>query len=356
MDEKEALIALNMINGIGSLRLKELLSTFGSAKEVFKQNILKLEKVKGLGEKIASDIKNFPFKKLIQELSLTKKNKISIITIHDESYPKLLSQIYDPPPVLYIKGKIYFDLSPSIAIVGSRRASFYGLEMAEKFSYQLALREIIVVSGMARGIDTSAHRGALKAKGKTVAVLGSGLLNIYPPENKALFENIVEDGAVISEFPLLSSPHRENFPRRNRIISGLCLGVLVVEANEKSGALITANLAMEQGREVFAIPGKISSPTSSGTNRLIKEGAKLVESIEDILEELNLDKKVILQNIEEKLTNLEKNIYEILEEPKYIDEILNQIDIPFSQLDNILLNLQLKGIIKEYPGKIYSKR
>ena len=206
--------------------------------------------------------------------------------LQDKDYPLNLRYIYQPPATIYLEGNLIAQDNIAIAIVGSRRATDYGLNNAERIGFELASRGITVVSGLARGIDSAAHRGALKAGGRTIAVLGSGLDVIYPPENKKLAQDIAQGGAVISEFIPDTPPHRENFPRRNRIISGLSLGVVVVEAAKRSGALITENFALEQGREVFALPGKVDSFTSGGVHDLIKEGAKLIESIEDIIEEL----------------------------------------------------------------------
>lgn len=291
------------------------------------------------------------------------------ITIEDKEYPKNLRTIYDPPGELYVNGTLMEQDETAVALVGSRRASQYGLEACEKLAYELALRGVTVVSGMARGIDSASHRGALKAKGRTIAVLGSGHNNIYPPENKKLYEEIVKSGAVVTEFEDDMPPLPENFPQRNRIISGLSLGVVVVEAARNSGALITANFALEQGRDVFAVPGKISSHTSSGTNELIKDGARLVQSADDILEELSLaeiepmrgeDKEKRNEDIKRmskayiynSLTDDERKVYKALsDEPQYIDEILNKADLNPSKASKILLNLELKNLIKELPGK-----
>ena len=209
-------------------------------------------------------------------------------TLHfqDKDYPTNLRYVYQPPATIYLEGSIIAQDQIAIAIVGSRRATDYGLNNAERIGFELASRGIAVISGLARGVDSAAHRGALRAKGRTIAVLGSGLNRIYPPENKKLAQEVAQNGALISEFTPDTPPHRENFPRRNRIISGLSLGVVVVEAAKRSGALITANFALEQGREVFALPGKVDSFTSGGVHDLIKEGAKLIESTEDIIEEL----------------------------------------------------------------------
>ncbi len=221
-------------------------------------------------------------------MALIKKLNLNVLTRQDDEYPQNLKNILYPPIVLYVKGRLKPQDCNSIAIVGSRLASFYGLSCAEKLAGELANYGLTVVSGMARGIDTASHRGALKQNGRTIAVIGSGFNRIYPPENKGLCEEIAGSGAVISEFPIDTPPEKENFPRRNRIISGLSLGVVVVEAARNSGALITADFALEQGREVFALPGKVDSSTSFGTNELIKQGAKLVSCVDDIIEEFAL--------------------------------------------------------------------
>ncbi len=287
MEERRYLLALSMVEGLGSIKTSQLLKYFNKAENIFSAPVKELEHVSGIGAKIAGGIKDFNWHVLDKELELVRKHKIEVVTIADSDYPESLRQIPDPPLVLYFKGKSDWT-GFNFAIVGSRKASLYGLSVAEKFAQQLAALGVVIVSGMARGIDTASHKGALKAKGATLAVLGSGLLNIYPPENESLAEKIAESGAVISEFPLNTPPLRENFPRRNRIVSGLARGVLVVEAAERSGALITADLALDQGKDVFAVPGKVDSPTSLGANHLIKQGAKLVNSIEDILEEYGL--------------------------------------------------------------------
>jgi DNA processing protein len=299
---------------------------------------------------------------------------IRTITLDDRAYPKNLRNIYDPPKALYVNGTLRDSDDVAIALVGSRRASMYGLEMCEELAFEVALRGVTVVSGMARGIDSAAHRGALKAKGRTIAVMGSGHNDIYPPENKDLYEEIVKTGAVLTEYENDMPPLPANFPQRNRIISGLSLGVVVVEAVRNSGALITANFAAEQGREVFAVPGKVSSPTSSGTNDLIKDGARLVQSADDIMEELSLaemkpvsgeakgeiDEKIakkVKAYIYNSLTEDERKVYKVLsDEPAYIDEILRTTGITPSKMSKVLLNLELKRLIKEMPGKQFVRR
>jgi DNA protecting protein DprA len=292
------------------------------------------------------------------------------ITVNDAEYPKNLRTLHKPPKALYVNGSFLKEDDLAVAIVGSRRASRYGLEMAEKLGFDLAIQGITVVSGMARGIDSAAHRGALKAKGRTIAVMGSGHDHIYPDENKDLYKKIAASGAVISEFENDVSPIPRNFPIRNRIISGLSLGIVVVEAAKNSGALITTDFAIEQGREVFAVPGNISSLTSEGTHQLIKDGARLIQSAEDIIEELSLheielvpDKKdegLKKDDISKKtkkyiynsLTDNERKVYKVLSDvPLHIDDVVKESGVDLSKTSNVLLGLELKRVIKELPGK-----
>ncbi len=361
MEEKEALIILNSVEGLGTLKLKGLKENFGGFAKVLHGSEEELSRVEGIGKKISAGIKRaFREFDLKQELKLVKDNSVSVIALGEESYPENLKEIFDPPYLLYVKGNIRREDKNSLAIVGSRRASYYGLSTAEKFGYALASSGITVVSGLARGIDTAAHRGALKTRGRTLAVLGSGLNNIYPKENAELADEISEKGAVVSEFPMERGPYKQNFPRRNRVISGLSLGVVVVEAAERSGALITADFALEEGREVFAIPGKLDSSTSRGTHNLIKQGAKLITSIEDVFEELNLDialsvaenrKPVCVPVLEEK----EKMVYEVIkDEPLHIDEVISRSKLTICDLSEVLLKLELKGLIVQLPGKMFT--
>lgn len=373
MTEQEALIALNMVPDVGSARLKNLLEAFGSAPKIFLKSEEKLKQVEGIGAKIASSITGFSFAQLKKELDLAGRLKVQIVTLADPDYPENLKNIYGAPLCLYLKGELVPGDKLSLAIVGSRRASFYGLSCAERFAYSLADLGITIVSGLARGVDTQAHKGALKAKGRTIAVLGSGLNCIYPPENKSLAEEIADSGAVLSEFPLNAEPAARNFPRRNRLISGLSIGVIVAEAAKNSGALITADFALEQGREVFAIPGKVDSATSFGANQLIKQGAKLVDSVEDILEELNLK----LEKFKETLSNQdfvpalgfaerrackvnlsgeERLVYDLLgDRPVHVDEIIEKSGLPSSGVMSLLLKLEMRGLIKQSPGKMFVK-
>ncbi|MBL7084484.1 MAG: DNA-protecting protein DprA [Candidatus Omnitrophica bacterium] len=295
---------------------------------------------------------------------ISAKNKVKTLSLADKAYPTNLRYIYDPPSTLYVNGNIIPQDNIAIAIVGSRRATAYGLNNAERLSFELAAKGITIVSGLARGVDSAAHRGALKAGGRTIAVLGSGLNVIYPPENEGLAKEICQNGAVISEFSHQTPPHRHNFPRRNRIISGLSLGVVVVEAARKSGALITADFALEQGREVFALPGKVDSFVSVGTHDLIKDGAKLVGTSEDIIEELEpLMSEYIKQakgddktKIEPNLPEQEQRIYSCLtSEPMHIDEIMEKVTLAYGRLLTCLLKLEHKKLVKELPGKRFMK-
>jgi DNA processing protein len=284
--------------------------------------------------------------------------QISTIKRDDAGYPKNLKTIYDPPAVLYVKGELIPQDEAAVALVGTRRATYYGMQAGEKLAYDLALRGITIVSGMALGIDTAAHRGALRAQGRTIAVLGSGHGNIYPRRNKALYEEIAQNGAVVTEFPHMTEPFAWNFPQRNRVISGLSLGVVVVEAPKKSGALITADFALEQGREVFALPGKVSSLTSEGTHRLIKQGAKLVEGADDIIEELEVRLQNFLKRVSAPrqgalpLNGDEEKIFTLLgDEPQHIDAIAHACGLPPQTVLGSLTQLTIKRVIKELPGK-----
>ena len=366
---KQALIILNMIPQLSSIRIKRLIDYFGNIQDILKASESELQKIEGVGRTVA---RNIVTKRadidINEELNLINKHNIEVVAFDETEYPENLKTIYDPPPILYIKGKLKQKDNLSVAIVGSRRASFYGLSMAEGIASELAEFGITVISGMARGIDGAAHKGALKVEGRTIAVLGSGLDCVYPPENKKLFGQIVESGAVISEFPMGTKPLAGNFPRRNRIISGLSQGVVVVEASRNSGALITADFALEQSREVFAIPGKADSLTSFGTNRLIKQGAKLVDNVEDIIEELQLKIKDHIKQSKIKkskesvvspkfnLTLEEDKIYNnINAKPKYVDEIITDSGLSTERVLVNLMQMEIKHLIKQLPGKFFIK-
>ena len=297
----------------------------------------------------------------------------AVVTQADAGYPAPLRQIYDPPSVLYMKGRWSEHDRIAVAIVGSRQASRYGEQTAGHLAYELALRGVTVVSGLARGIDAAAHWGALKAAGRTLAVLGNGLSSIYPPEHRELAEAVAQHGAVISEYPMRMAPFAQNFPRRNRLISGLSLGVVVVEASAKSGALITADQALEQGREVFAVPGKVDSLTSEGTHQLLKQGAKLVTGVEDILEELRLSPVEAVSRGQTPsgeakesgrgLTPFHATAEERLmlaqlsaDEPCDIDELVATTGLPASACAATLLGLEVKRLVTQLPGKRFVTR
>jgi len=284
-ERKKYLIGLNLIGNIGLVRQRALLEKFPNPEDVFRASLKELQNIHLIGRELGKRIKDFSIETLERELRLIKEIGVTVLLWEEKEYPENLRNISNPPSLLYTKGKIIEEDKNSLAIVGTRYCSSYGRMMAEKFGFELASAGFTIISGMAKGVDTAAHRGALLSKKRTIAVLGSGLARIYPEENIGLAEKIAKNGAVVSEFPLLTEPEGRNFPRRNRIISGLSNGVVVVEAGIRSGAIITADLALEQGREVFAVPGNVGE-RNKGVHRLIKEGAKLVETVEDILEEV----------------------------------------------------------------------
>ena len=361
MDDRFYWLALNSIPGFGPVLIKALLDRLGDPKRVFEASRRELERVDGIGEQLAEVIKQTDVRgKVHRELKFIEKVKASIVTIRDQSYPNNLRQIYDSPPLLYVRGSLQPRDDLAISMVGSRLASNYGRMITEKIAGDLASQGVTMVSGMARGIDSAAHRGALSVGGRTIAVLGCGVDIVYPPENRHLFEEIVAHGAVISEFPMSTPPEGMNFPRRNRIISGLSLGVVIVQASARSGSLITARLALEQNRDVFAVPGNIGMVGSQGTNRLIKQGAKLIESAEDILEEVLPRFRHQGPESEDRYLSLEEEeerVFCLLEdEPIHIDSIIAQTGMSASCVSTILLQLELKGLVQQLSGKRFVKR
>jgi DNA processing protein len=367
-------IALKSIDGVGSVGFKNLVDAFGDPRNVFNTSLQTLKVIPGIGPKTAANVKDFnSWHKAEEELELLKNHDAHLITYKDSLYPRALLNIYDFPPFLYVKGSLKED-DVNIAVVGSRMATTYGKFSTERLCRELAINGITVVSGMARGIDSAAHKGALAGRGRTIAVLGCGLDTIYPPENQELYEEIVAKGAVITEYPFRTPPSGSNFPARNRIISGISLGVVVVEANEKSGSLITAKLALEQGREVFAVPGSIDSAGSRGTHKLIKQGAKLIENVSDILDEIlpqvemrakdgpqeekilrqddGKDKRPEQRTVASGLSETEKSILQSISSKALdIDSIITSTGLKPNEVLNILLTLELRGIIKQLPGK-----
>lgn len=357
-------LALSLTPGIGSTLMRRLLDRFNTSEAVFHAPMKELSKIEGLGEKVAQEIRKGPLEKVVErELSLLREVGGRVITLKDEEYPKRLKDIYDPPALLYVRGELKKEDEFAISIVGSRKTTPYGRWFTEKVSQELARHGVTIVSGMARGIDSLAHWGAISGGGRTIAVLGCGVDVIYPSENRNLFAKMIDRGAILSEFPMGSPPEGGHFPRRNRIISGLSLGVVVVQASEKSGSLITAGYALEQGREVFAVPGNVGTESSRGTHRLIKEGAKLVESSEDILEEIlpqwrggrETTPKVEIPRPD--LTEEEKVLYELLSEtPLHIDVMIRESRMDPGKVSSLLLNLELKGMVSQWPGKCFSKK
>lgn len=365
MTEFEAILRLSMTRGVGIKTYQTLIERFGSPEAILDASRKNLEEVPGIGSKLAAAIsgesKNID---IDAEIKLAGEKNVQIIPFTSDQYPKYLKTIYDPPLVLYVKGSIIETDLIALAVVGARRCTYYGLSQAERFARLLAQKGFCIVSGMARGIDAAAHRGAISSKGRTIAVLGCGLGFIYPRENIELAEQITRQGALVSEFPMNTPPDYRNFPPRNRLISGLSLGVLVVESSLKSGSLITAQWALEQGKEVFAVPGNIDNIYSRGTHKLIKEGAKLVEDIHDILQELgpvaealNTDDATTTNDPRSlSLNSQEKKIFSLLSStPKDIDEIIRLADLPTSVVSSTLMILEIRKLVKQLSGKRFVK-
>jgi DNA processing protein len=351
------LLRLLSVPGVGPMRIRTLVGRFGSAEAVFRAGLKDLCRTEGIDEKTARSIRNGGDETFAgEQIRLSEKMGIHALTYWDLGYPEALKAIPDPPAILFVRGGLEDQDRIAVAMVGTRTPSTYGRNAAERLAEELARYGVTVVSGMARGIDTASHRGALKGSGRTIAVLGSGADVVYPPENRKLCEAIAESGAVVSEFPIGTQPDPGHFPRRNRIISGLSRGTLVVEAGDRSGALITAAMALDQGRDVFAVPGNITSPKSKGANRLIREGAKLVDSVEDILAEIPekramSGKKGNVGPDKGSLTENETKVVELLdEEPKHIDWIASACNVATSEALALLLSLELKNHVKQLTG------
>jgi len=350
--------ALKSVPLIGNVTFLRLLAHFGTPERALAATARELSNVKGVSGAAAASLLSHDGNPFAQaECARLAQAGAVVVDILSECYPKLLMEIPDPPPYLYLAGELKGN-EPAVAIVGSRRASQYGLCTATRLARDLAASGVTVVSGMARGIDTAAHWGAVKQGGRSIAVLGCGIDVVYPPENGALFQAVADSGALVSEFPMGTAPLGENFPRRNRIISALSRGVVVVEAGEGSGSLITARYALEQGREVFAVPGNVNSSGSRGANGLIKEGAKLVERVEDILEELSLAPLEPTGNPGPpsfSLTPQEVELYALLSRGALqIDDIIVQSALTAGEVSATLLRLELKGAIMQLPGKHFA--
>lgn len=349
------LIALCSVPDVGPVTVRRLLSAFGTPEAVFGASVGELSSVEGVSRARAQAVKDYSgFGALQRSIERLKGEGIRVAGLGSPDYPEPLRCLDDAPPVVYIRGGVADDDKYAIAVVGSRRPTNYGSAVAETLSGELAGMGFTVVSGLARGIDTAAHRAAVGAGGRSIAVMGSGIDVPYPPENKGLMKKISDSGYVISEFPPGAPPGKENFPRRNRLISGLSLGVVVVEAAEGSGALITARYALEQGKEVFAVPGNINSAASTGANELIRQGAKLVVRASDIVEELAAVLKGFIKSKETQrpaVTGEEKTLCDAMGmEPRHIDDISRDCGLPSHTALSILLSLELKGVVRQTGG------
>jgi DNA processing protein len=365
MDSREAFVALNMIEGVGPLRARSLLEHFGDAPRILSASKHELTRVHNIGDDTAGKISSWEKTvDLAGELKRIADFGCHVLISSDENYPPSLREIYDPPLVLYVKGELTAKDKNAVAMVGSRMTTHYGIETARKLAYQLAYTGVTVVSGGARGIDTAAHQGALSGKGRTICVLGTGINLITPPENAELFERIAANGAVITQFPFNRPADKQSFPIRNRIVAGMTLGTVVVEANLTSGALITANFATEYGRQIFAVPGRIDSPRSKGCHDLIKKGAKLCEGVEDILSEFeylfpnsnrppSASETGVLPALE--LSENEQKIFDAVkaDDETTIDEVIRACGLPSSTVSVALFSLEMKRLVKQLPGKLF---
>ncbi len=355
-------LALSFIKDIGPVTTKRLLAAFHSPEKILSASAKELKDVENIGDAKIKKIREFDSWDVVEkEIRAIQRHGVKVIKFNDKQYPESLRNIEDAPVILYTKGNFTHEDRFAIAMVGSRKMTEYGKNTAYRLSQDLSSMGITIISGMAKGIDTVSHMGAINAGGRTIAVLGTGIDRCYPAENKELLKKIIDSGCVVSEFPMGTPPNKENFPRRNRLISGLSIGVLIIEATIDSGSLITANYALEHGKEVFAVPGSIYSKYSEGTNTLIKRGAKLVQRAEDIIEELPNYLRGFLKSSPEKkskdidaleITDEEKAICNILgHEPKHIDTIAREVKMSTSRLLSLLLSLEIKGIIKQSDGK-----
>jgi DNA processing protein len=356
MDDKRFWVGFTLVKGIGAVRFQRLLDRFGDAESAWRATPAGLVEA-GLSTKLIERLVAIREKVDLDRIwGQIQAKGIQILTWLDEAYPQRLKEIEQPPPVLYLRGELSTEDGWAVAIVGSRRVTPYGRQVTEEIASFLAANGVTVVSGLARGVDALAHKAALKAGGRTLAVLGSGVDRIYPPENRALAEQILEQGAMLSDYAPGTPPEASNFPPRNRIISGLSMGVVVVEAGETSGALITAEFAADQGREVFAVPGNILAPQSKGTNKLIQQGALPLLSADDIMQTLNLTRlgqhkaarKVLpADEVEAKLLDA------MSEEPQHVDEIRNKTGLPVEKVSATLVMMELKGMVRRVGNMQY---
>jgi len=355
-DAKKYWVGFNLVKGIGAVRMRKLMDYFGSAEQAWNASQETLE-ISGLSPKIVQTIIHTRTSGMLDRMwDYLQEQEIKVIVWSDQNYPRRLEEIEQPPPVLYLRGTLIDEDQWAVAIVGTRRVTPYGRQVAEDIAGSLTSNGITIVSGLARGTDAIAHQAALRNGGRTLAVLGNGVDRIYPPEHSKLAEKIIGHGAVISDYPPGTAPEAANFPPRNRIIAGLSQAVIIVEAGEKSGALITAAFAAEQGREVFAVPGNIHAVQSKGTNLLIREGAHILLDSQDVLETLNFAQvsqqrvaRVVLPS-----DSTEAHLYKILgREPLHVDEIQRISDLPIEQVTATLTLLELKGMIRQVGGMNY---
>ena len=374
-EETQFWLGLTKLEGLGVRGAHRLVEHFGSAQGAYMASLTELESC-GIPARVAQAIfAQAGLAEAGRDLDASHKAGCQVVAYSSHDYPALLKQTPDPALVLYVRGDVKVLSQHGVGIVGTRRPTAYGSQVAERLSRDLAQRQLVIVSGLARGVDSAAHRGAIEAGGKTVAVLGSGIDVIYPRENKRLAEQVAESGALISEFPPGTSPSPQNFPIRNRTISGLSLGVIVVEAAEYSGSLITARLAVEQNREVFAVPGNITSPQSFGPNHLIKQGAKLVDEWMDVIEEFPAEIRMQLlpaaeaseqaadarqagSLFEQSFTPDQKAVFEVLraDAALFVDDILGSAGIPQPRVMTALLELEMAGVIRQLPGKNFIRK
>jgi DNA processing protein len=370
LDSSLSWLALSLTPGLASRLSARLLRRFDSPDGVFRASLAELEACNLPGSVAQAVFKKEAFKRAEKELAAVRRIAgCRLLNWTEPEYPQSLLQIYDPPVMLYVRGDPQILNLPSISIVGTRKPTLYGTQVAERLGRDLAARGLVIVSGMARGIDAIGHQGAMSANGRAIGVLGTGIDICYPKENKKLYEKVLERGAIIGEYPLGTHPAPENFPVRNRIVAGIPLGVIVVEGAQYSGSLITARLAMEFGREVFGVPGNVTQPASFAPNQLIKQGAKLVAGAEDVIEELPTPVRAALVQAEQpeaeqrnlllaaSLNTSEKKLYELLsaEEPRHIDDIVERSGLNSSEVLATLFDLEMKGIIRQLPGKQFSK-
>jgi DNA processing protein len=354
--ERQYWVGFNLVKGIGAVRFRGLLESFGDAQTAWQASAEDLRKA-GLSQKIVENLLQ-----LRSQVSLDKvwerlqQNQVVVLTWEDDQYPRRLKDIDQPPPVLYLRGSLDDQDEWAVAVVGTRHVTAYGRQVTDEVSGTLARSGVTVVSGMARGVDTLAHQAALNAGGRTLAVLGCGVDVVYPPENRRLAVQIIEQGALISDYPLGAAPESQNFPPRNRIISGLSQAVIVVEAGVTSGSLITASFAAEQGRDVFAVPGSILAPQCQGTNRLIRDGAAPLISPQDVLEALNLEMVTEHRAARVALPTepIERQLYDVLgREPMHVDDIRNQANLPIERVSATLALMELKGTVRQLGGMFY---